>query len=107
MLKTFSNTCVRSKGKSERTHRAFFSRLNFPHVRSGTRAFGNAFLAQNSQQKSVPDLNVLTVAFLALKKYGFSKKKQFSKKKKSFYLFSMQLFSADAMVFSKKLKKNF
>ena len=44
MLKTSSNTCVRSKGKSEWTHRAFFFRLNFPHVRSGTRAFGNAFL---------------------------------------------------------------
>ena len=27
--------------------------------------------AQNSQQKSVPDLYVVTVAFLALKKTGF------------------------------------
>jgi hypothetical protein len=36
---------------------------------------------QNSQQKSVPDLNVLTVAYLALKKNGFSeKKKNFQKK---------------------------
>ena len=32
--------------------------------------------AQNSQQKSVPDLNVLTVAFLALKKWFFWKKKK-------------------------------
>ena len=30
------------------------------------------FKAQNSQQKSVPDLNVLTVAFLALKINGYS-----------------------------------
>ena len=28
-------------------------------------------MPQNSQQKSVPDLNVLTVAFLALKKWFF------------------------------------
>ena len=35
---------------------------------------------QNSQQKSVPDLNVLTVAFLALKKMFFLKKKFFPKK---------------------------
>ena len=40
---------------------------------------------------------------LALKKNGFSEKKIFPKKKIFFfYLFSMQLFSADAMVFSKK-----
>ena len=52
---------------------------------------------------------LITVLFLALKKTGFFKKKNFSqKKKKNFYLFSMQLFSADAMVFSKKnLKKYF
>ena len=37
--------------------------------------------AQNSQQKSVPDLNVLTVAFLALKKMVFLKKKKFPPKK--------------------------
>ena len=29
------------------------------------------YYAQNSQQKSVPDLYVVTVAFLALKKPGF------------------------------------
>ena len=39
------------------------------------------------------------------KKPGFSEINFFSKKnKKFFYLFSMQLFSADAMVFSKKFK---
>jgi hypothetical protein len=42
------------------------------------------------------------VEFLALKKTGFSEKKNSSpKKKKMFYLFSMQLFSADATMFSK------
>ena len=60
---------------------------------------------QNSQQKSVPDLHVVTVAFLALKN-GFSEKKILPPPKKIFfYLFSMQLFSADAMVFSKKISK--
>ena len=40
---------------------------------------------------------------LALKKNGFSKKKNFPKKNiYFFYLFSMQFFSADTMVFSKK-----
>ena len=57
-------------------------------------------LPQNSQQKSVPDLNVLTVAFLALKKMVFLKKKILPKKNIFFYLFSMQLFSADATMFS-------
>ena len=62
---------------------------------------------------SGPDLYVLTVGFLALKKTGFSEEKNSSQKKKFFfYLFSMQLFSADATMFSKyiffdhkKLKK--
>ena len=41
---------------------------------------------------------------LALKKKGFSEKKKSSQKKIFFFnLFSMQLFSADAMVFSKKI----
>ena len=45
---------------------------------------------------------LITVLFLALKKTGFSKKKKFSQKKNIFfYLFSMQLFSADATMFSK------
>ena len=34
------------------------------------------FEAQNSQQKSVPDLHGVTVAFLALKKNVFSEKKK-------------------------------
>ena len=56
---------------------------------------------QNSQQKSVPDLHVVTVAFLALKKMVFLKKKKFFPSKNIFfYLFSMQLFSADATMFS-------
>ena len=41
---------------------------------------------QNSQQKSVPDLNVLTVAFLALKKNVFSEKKKFPPQEKFFFL---------------------
>ena len=50
---------------------------------------------------SGPDLYVLTVGFLALKKMVFLKKKILPKKnKKIFYLFSMQLFSADAIMFS-------
>ena len=49
---------------------------------------------QTREQTSVPDLYV---AFLAIKKTGFSEKKNSSTKKISFfYLFSMQLFSADA-----------
>ena len=46
---------------------------------------------------------------LALKKNGFSEKKNFPPPQKIFFfhLFSMQLFSADAMVFSKKFKKIF
>ena len=45
---------------------------------------------------------LITVLYLALKKTGFSEKKNSSQKKKIFYFFSMQLFSGDAMVFSKK-----
>ena len=37
------------------------------------------FLTQIREQMSVPDLYVVTVAFLALKKTGFSKIKFFSK----------------------------
>ena len=36
----------------------------------------NCDRSQNSQQKSVPNLNVLTVAFLALKKMVFLKEKK-------------------------------
>ena len=73
------------------------------------------FRSQIREQMSGPDLYVLTVVFLALKKTGFSEIKYSSqKKKKFFYLFSMQLFSADATMFSilfyffdhKKLKKS-
>ena len=56
-------------------------------------------IAQNSQQKSVPDLNVLTVAFLALKN-GFSEEKKIPPQKNFFLPFFMQLFSADTMIFS-------
>ena len=67
------------------------------------KVFYSRNLTQYSQQQSVPDLNVLTVAFLALKNMVFLKKKKFLIFPKFFfYLFSMQLFSADAMVFSKK-----
>ena len=60
---------------------------------------------QNSQQKSVPDLNVLTVAFLALKKMVFLKKKIFSKK----IIFFLPFFNATFQcgrygVFKKNLK---
>ena len=52
---------------------------------------------QIREQMSVPDLYVLTVAFLALKKTGFSKKKFFSKIFfEKFQLYFMHLFSADA-----------
>ena len=44
--------------------------------------------AQNSQQKSVPDLYVVTVAFLALKKTGFF---TFLDPKKNFKIFFYQI----------------
>ena len=40
---------------------------------------------QTREQTPVPDLYVLTVAFLALKKTGFPKKKKFFPKKKNFF----------------------
>ena len=65
-------------------------------------------LSESNRERIAFGPLLITVLYLALKKTGFSKKKKFSpKKKKFFYLFSMQLFSADAMVFSKKFKKNF
>ena len=45
----------------------------------------STFHSQNSQQKSVPDLHGVTVAFLALKKWFFWKKNS-SKKKTKFFL---------------------
>ena len=66
------------------------------------------YIPQYSQQQSVPDLSVLTVAFLALKKKNVFFTFSDSKKNFKFFLFYeiiMQLFSADAIVFSKKCKK--
>ena len=57
-------------------------------------------IAQYSQQQSVSDLYVLTVAFLALKKWFFWKKKK-SSPPNFFYLFSMHFFRADAKMFQK------
>ena len=65
------------------------------------------FPPQNSQQKSVLDLYVVTVAFLALKNcffHFFRPKKKFQK---IFYKIIMQLFNADTIVFSKKFQKKF
>ena len=47
----------------------------FSLIFDGLGSVAEAHTTQNSQQKSVPDLNVLTVAFLPLKKYFFLKKK--------------------------------
>jgi hypothetical protein len=44
----------------------------------------------------------LGLAILSPKNMVFQEKKFQKKKKKRFYLFSMQLFSADPMLFSKK-----
>ena len=71
-------------------------------------------LAQTREQTLVPDLFVLTVVFLALKKFGFSEIRNSSPLIFYFFnLFSMQFFSADATMFSiffffdhKKLKKS-
>ena len=80
------------------SHRPFHSAAhkNFYHW-----YLANDIVARIREQMSGPDLYVLTVAFLALKKPGFSEKKNSSQKKIIFfYLFSMQLFSADATMFS-------
>ena len=69
--------------------------------------FSSNLSTQYSQQQSVPDLNVLTVAFLALKIYGFSKKK-ISKKKKFFLPFFNATFQCGRYgVFKKKKLKIF
>ena len=58
-------------------------------------------LAQTREQTLVPDLYVLTVVFLALKKFGFSEIRNSSPLIFYFFnLFSMQFFSADATMFS-------
>ena len=60
---------------------------------------------QNSQQKSVPDLHGVTVAFLALKKNGFSEKKILPKKKLFFFTFFQCNFSVRTLwCFQKKFK---
>ena len=45
----------------------------------------NGVKSQTREQTSVPDLFVLTVVFLALKKKGFSEKKNSSQKKLNFF----------------------
>jgi hypothetical protein len=57
-----------------------------------------------SQQRTDQRVLVLTLKFLALKKTGFSPVKNTSKNVLDFfYLYSMQLFSAEATIFSKKI----
>ena len=56
---------------------AFYKGQVFARKKSGGKSREPERASQNSQQKSVPDLNVLTVAFLALKKMVFLKKKIF------------------------------
>ena len=59
---------------------------------------------QNSQQKSVPDLNGVTVAFLALKKNGFSEKKILPKKKIFFTFFQCNFSVRTLWCFQKNFK---
>ena len=70
------------------------------------------YVAESNRERIAFGPLLITVLFLALKKMVFLKKKILPKKKNIFfYLFSMQLFSADATMFSifffdhKKLKK--
>ena len=90
------------------TFAEMISNAEFGHVFSAT------FLTQIREQMSGPDLHVFTLKFLALKKPGFSPIKYFSNILMTFvYLYSMQLFSSDPQIFSKKfwidffLHKNF
>ena len=53
----------------------------------------------------VPDLYVFTLKFYS--NFSLYKKDKIMKKKIYFYLYFMQLFSADAMIFSKKKFKIF
>ena len=58
---------------------------------------------QIREQMSCPDLHVFTLKFLALKKPVFSRIKNTYHVFLTFvYLYSMQLFSADPKIFSKK-----
>ena len=62
-------------------------------------------LVAHSQQKSVPDLNVLTVAFLALKKMIFPKKKKIPSKKYIFKPFFNATFQCGRYgIFEKNFK---
>ena len=61
--------------------------------------------SQYSQQQSVPDLNVLTVAFLALKKTGFSKITFFSKKILKNFNFILCNFSVRTLKYFQKHRK--
>ena len=58
---------------------------------------------QIREQMSGPDLYVFTLKFLVLKKTGFSPMRNTFQ----IYLYSMQLFSADPKIFSKKFQINF
>ena len=60
---------------------------------------------QIREQMSGPDPHVFALKFLALKKWVFPHKKILSKIFLTFvYLYSMQIFSADPKIFSKKNK---
>jgi hypothetical protein len=62
------------------------------------------FASQIREQMSGPDLHVFTLKFLAIKKTGFSPiKNTFQFFFDFVYLYSMQLFSADPKIFSKKI----
>ena len=73
--------------------------LNFRGARLFNYVYSGVHSTQIREQMSGPDIYVPTVAFLALKKPGFSEKKILPKIF-FFNLFSMQLFSADATMFS-------
>ena len=64
----------------------------------------NVFAQQIREQMSRPDLHVITLKFLALKKLVFPPiKNTFQIFFDFFYLYSMQLFSADPKIYFKKI----
>ena len=64
--------------------------------------------AQIREQMSGPDLHAYTLKFWAIKKTGFSPINNTFQNFLTFvYLYSMQLFSADPTIFSKKFEINF
>ena len=71
-----------------------------------THVLATMLLSQIREQMVVPDLYVFTLKFhsnFSLYKKDKNMKKKISKKNlKKIYLYFMQLFSADAMIFSKK-----